>query len=162
MSLSLMSISARGLKNNVKCKVLFLFAKNYKGNFCFFQECHSTSDVSNLWRSQQGNDVWLAHGSEHSVGGGIFKCSFNGNVLETNSDSSGHCLVLIIAINNFKIIIINIYGYNSPMDNNTLFGRNWELLKCELGVFFRRVGGVLVREIRAEEDIIVQLSSLSQ
>lgn len=112
-----------------------LFAKKNRADFCFFQECHSTSNDSNFWRSQWGNDTWSAHGSGHSAGVGIFKHNFNRNILETNIDSSGHFLIMIIAIHNLKTIIINLYGFNSSVDNNILFDTleekiSYWLIKC--------------------------------
>jgi len=120
MSLSLMSINARGLKNSVKRKALFLFAKKNKTDFCFFQECHSTANDCSFWRSQWGDNIWLAHGSEHSAGVGIFRYNFNGNIQNTDLDSSGHFLIMVITKNNHTILIINIYGYNTSVENNML------------------------------------------
>ena len=73
LSLSLMSINARGLKHFEKRKALFLFAKKKKTDLCFFQECHSTANYCNFWRSQWGDNICLAHGSEHSAGVGIYR-----------------------------------------------------------------------------------------
>lgn len=52
MSLSLVSFNARGLRDSVKRKALFLFAKKHKSDFCFLQECHSTKDDYKWWKSQ--------------------------------------------------------------------------------------------------------------
>lgn len=121
MSLSLFSLNARGLKNNIKRKALFLFSKRHKVDFCFFQESHSTSKDAKFWRTQWGNDIWLSHGSEHSAGVAIMKYNFNGNVLETDIDPSGHFLLIIIVVNQCIVIIVNIYGYNSVADNCAFF-----------------------------------------
>lgn len=94
MSLSLFSLNARGLKNNVKTKALFLFSKKHKVDFCFFQESHSTFKDLKFWRSQWGNEIWLSHESEYSAGVGIMKYNFNGSILETSIDPSGHFLLL--------------------------------------------------------------------
>lgn len=73
MSLSLVTLNVRGLRFNVKCKALFLFAKQQKSDFCFFQEVHSTPKDVNFWKAQWGNDVWFAHGSERTAGVAILK-----------------------------------------------------------------------------------------
>ncbi len=119
MSLSLFSLNARGLKNNVKRKALFLFSKRHKVDFCFFQESHSTSGDARFWRSQWGNEVWLSHGSEYSAGVGIMKHNFGGSILETSVDTSGHFLLMVVVVNQFIVIIVNIYGYNSVAENCT-------------------------------------------
>ncbi len=36
MSISIVSLNARGLRDNVKRKALFLYAKSFKTDFCFF------------------------------------------------------------------------------------------------------------------------------
>ena len=40
LSLSVFSLNARGLGENIKRKALFLFAKQQKSDFCFFQESY--------------------------------------------------------------------------------------------------------------------------
>ncbi len=119
MSLSLFSLNARGLKNNFKRKALFLVSKRHKVDFCFFQESHSTSGDARFWRSQWGNEVWLSHGSEYSSGVGIMKHHFGGNILETSVDTSGNFLLMVVVVNQFIVIIVNIYGYNSVAENCT-------------------------------------------
>lgn len=135
MSLSLFSLNARGLKNNVKRKALFLFSKRHKVDFCFFQESHSTSKDTKFWRSQWGNEIWLSHGSEHSAGVGIMRYNFNGNILETSIDPSGHFLLMIIVINQFILIIVNIYGYNSVAENCDFFNTLDQKLSYALGKY---------------------------
>lgn len=51
-SLSIVTFNARGLKNNTKCKLIFVFAKKHKVDFCFIQESHSVPDDKQFWRSQ--------------------------------------------------------------------------------------------------------------
>lgn len=120
MSLSFLSVNARGLKDNVKRKALFLYAKNYKTSFCFFQESHSSKEDTNFWRTQWGSDLWLAHGSSHSAGVAILKNDFTGNVVDTENDPLGHFCFLIISFEGNTIIAINIYGYNSSTENDIL------------------------------------------
>jgi len=66
--LSLISFNVRGLRNIVKRKALFLFAKQFRADFCFVQEAHSIKEDTKFWTSQWGNSVWFARGSEHSAG----------------------------------------------------------------------------------------------
>ncbi len=68
MSFSLITLNARALRLNVNHKALFLFAKQQKSHFCFFQEVHSTHNDVSFWKAQWGNGIWFAHGSEHSAG----------------------------------------------------------------------------------------------
>ncbi len=57
MSFSLITLNVRGLRLNVKRKALFLFAKQQKSDFCFFQEVHSTPNDVSFWKAQWGNAI---------------------------------------------------------------------------------------------------------
>lgn len=120
MSVSIVSLNARGLRDNVKRKALFLYAKSFKTDFCFFQESHSVSNDISFWKNQWGNEVWMAHGSEHSAGVMIVKNHFAGSVLQSYIDPMGHFLILVICINNIFVLLVNIYGYNTSRENDLL------------------------------------------
>lgn len=115
-----MSVNVRGLKDNIKRKALFLYAKSHKASFCFFQECHSTKEDTNFWRAQWGNELWLAHGSSHSAGVAILRNDFTGNVVDTDNDPAGHFCFVTISLEGNVVIAVNIYGYNSSSDNDIL------------------------------------------
>ncbi len=119
--LSLVSFNARGLRNNVKRKALFLFAKQFRADFCFVQEAHSAKEDMKFWTSQWGNSVWFAHGSEHSAGVITLKNRFSGDVLHTECDPAGHFICQVIKYVDNIFILGNLYGYNHNLDNNNLF-----------------------------------------
>lgn len=120
VSLSVVSLNARGLRQNCKRKALFLFAKKFKSDFCFFQESHSLTADINFWKSQWGNDAWYSHGSERSAGVTTFKNTFGGKVLHSDCDSLGHYVCLVIECNNVLFILVNLYGYNTKPENDRL------------------------------------------
>ncbi len=47
------------------------------------------------------------------------KHHFGGSILETSVDTSGHFLLMVVVVNQFIVIIVNIYGYNSVAENCT-------------------------------------------
>ncbi len=57
---------------------------------------------STFWKNQWGNEVWMAHGSEHSAGVMIMKNHFAGSVLQN--------YIGPISVNNILILLTNIYG----------------------------------------------------
>lgn len=118
--LSFISLNARGLRNSVKRKALFLFAKQFKSDFVYFQESHSNEDDSNFWRSQWGNTIWLSHGTERSAGVASLNNRFNGNVLTTQCDPDGHFICQVIEHNDSIYLVSNIYGYNTKKENVNL------------------------------------------
>lgn len=121
LSLSVLSLNARGLRDNIKRKALFLFAKQQKFDFYFFQESHTVVNDASFWKTQWGNDLWFSHGSERSAGVTILKNNFNGVVLHSESDPIGHYIILILSVDNNIILLANIYGYNSKLENDLLF-----------------------------------------
>ncbi len=74
-----------------------------------------------MWKAQWGNDIWLAHGSERAAGAAILNNSFNGKTLHSEVDTKGHFLIVVINTNDTIILLVNIYGYNSKSENDTLF-----------------------------------------
>ncbi len=52
MSISVFSINARGLRNLLKRKSLFLFCKGKGVDFYFVQETHACEEDEKFWRSQ--------------------------------------------------------------------------------------------------------------
>jgi len=120
MSFSLVTLNVRGLRFNVKRKALFLFAKQQRSDFCFFQEVHSTPKDINFWKAQWGNDAWFAHGSERTAGVAILKNKFSGDILFSEGDPLGHFIILVTKLDLVTTIIINFYGYNSKPENYVL------------------------------------------
>lgn len=123
LSFSVLSLNARGLRNNVKRKALFLFAKQFKTDFVFFQESHSQAKDVHFWRAQWGNDIWCAHGTEFSAGVCCLKNNFTGDILHTECDTQGHFVFRIVKVNDSVCLITNIYGFNSTTENNKLLDK---------------------------------------
>ena len=109
------------MRQNVKRKALFLFAKQQKTDFSFFQETHSVIDDASLWKAQWGNDIWFSNGTERAAGAATLKNCFDGNILHSKVDPNGHYFILIVDINDTIILLVNIYGYNSKQENDILF-----------------------------------------
>jgi len=121
MSLSIVSFNTRGLRNITKRKAIFLFLKQFKSDFCFLQECHSTKEDFVFWKSQWGSDLWMAHGTSNSAGVCIFKNRFNGKILCSVCDPGGRYICLVLDISNVIGIIVNVYGFNQHKSNEKLF-----------------------------------------
>ena len=101
-------------------EALFLFAKQFQTDFCFFQESHSILADANFWRSQWGNDIWLSHGSERSAGVTTMKNTFGGNILHSECEPFGHFICLVISYNDSTLITVNFYGFNTKHENEQL------------------------------------------
>lgn len=123
MSLSIVSLNCRGLRNITKRKAIFLYLKRFNADFCFLQECHSVTEDAQFWRSQWGLDLWFSHGTTKSAGVCILKDRFKGKILRSICDASGHYIVLATEILNETYIIVNVYGFNLQKENKALFNR---------------------------------------
>lgn len=121
MSLSIYSLNARGLKDLVKRKALFLYCKSKGTDFCFIQETHACSTDESFWKNQWGSQIWFSNGSNRSAGIAILKDKFKGQVLHTEKDRSGRWIILVVDINHNQFILINIYATNSKINNIGLF-----------------------------------------
>ena len=86
-SFSIITLNARGIRDIFKRKELFLFVKQHKSDFCFIQKSNSVPDDGILGRSQWRNDLWQAHGSEHSAGVATLKYNFPRTILLSVSDT---------------------------------------------------------------------------
>lgn len=135
ISLSIVSLNARGLRNITKRKALFLFVKQLNTEFSFCQESHSNSKDENFWRSQWGNDLWFSHCSERSAGVLTLKHKYSGDILHTDTDPKGHFICQVVDYNKIVLIIFNIYGYNSSLENIQLFANIENRLKYWLKKF---------------------------
>lgn len=120
MSFSVVSLNARGLRDVVKRKALFLFSRQFGSDFVFLQESHSNDKDVHFWKSQWGNEIWFSHGSEHSAGVSCLKNNFTGDVLHTYCDEYGHFILLLLKCYNVNLIVVNYYGYNSRSENDQL------------------------------------------
>ncbi len=78
------------------------------------------NDVS-FWKAQWGNDIWFAHGFEHSAGVAILKSTFSGDILYSDVNNLGHCILLVAKCDLLNMILVNFYGYNSKSENDELF-----------------------------------------
>ncbi len=135
MSLSIVSLNCRGLRNIVKRKAIFLYLKCFNTDFCFLQECHSDIKDVNFWRTQWGLDLWLAHGTTHSAGVCVLKNRFKGKILHSECDTSGHYILLALEISNSTCIVINVYGFNVQRENNAFFDRLGDRVTRMLAIY---------------------------
>lgn len=114
MSITIFSVNARGIRDLLKRKALFLFCKSKKADFCFIQETHACKEDVSFWKSQWGCDIWFSFGaSNRSAGVAILKDKFLGKTITQKSDDNGRWVILLVEINQVQFIIVNIYATNN-------------------------------------------------
>lgn len=127
MSISFSSLNVRGLKNNIKRMELvtwrpfFLYCKKVKANLILLQETHSNKDDEKFWKQQWGDNILYSHGTSHSAGVMILFYRFPGKMIDYKSDEAGHWLMVVVEVFDFKMILINIYGYNNRSLNRNMW-----------------------------------------
>ena len=121
MSISVFSINARGLRDLLKRKSLFLYCKGKGVDFYFVQETHACKEEEKFWRSQWGNDIWFSHFSNRSAGVAILKGKFRGQVLSHEIDSLGRMIILHVNIDQTHYTLVNSYATNNRQLNETFF-----------------------------------------
>ncbi len=95
--------------------LLILFKKKYIYNL--------SVDNKNLkWKSQWGSDMWFSFGvSNRTAGVAILKDKFSGQVISHKTDDQGRWIIILVEINQVKVIIINIYATNNKKMNGLIF-----------------------------------------
>ncbi len=122
MSITIFSVNARGIRDMLKRKALFLFCKGKQADFCFIQETHACKEDVLFWKSQWGSDMWFSFGvSNRTAGVAILKDKFSGQVISHKTDDQGRWIIILVEINQVKVIIINIYATNNKTMNGLIF-----------------------------------------
>uniref|UniRef100_A0A1A7XB67 Reverse transcriptase domain-containing protein n=2 Tax=Iconisemion striatum TaxID=60296 RepID=A0A1A7XB67_9TELE len=114
------SLNARGLKDNLKRKAIFLHCKDKNYHCVLLQETHSSALDATYWTMQWGDKILFSHGSNRSAGVAICFNKCPGNVISYKMDDNGHWLTVVIKITNAYIILTNVYGYNTTTQNKSL------------------------------------------
>ena len=119
--LSFVSLNARGLRDSIKRKSTFLFCKNEKAHCFLLQETHSNDLDERFWSNQWGDKIYFSHGTNRSAGVAILLNNFPGKTLATKRDSLGHWLICVFEVGCEFLILGNIYGCNSLIQNKNMF-----------------------------------------
>lgn len=125
----LISFNARGLRDSVKRKAVFLFCKNKKSHIVLLQETHSIKTDEKFWSNQWGDKIIFGHGTNRSAGTAILLHNFPGKILTTRKGSDGHWIFCVLSIEHSFIILGNIYGHNNLTQNKELLSDINDIIK---------------------------------
>ena len=117
MSLQLISLNVRGLRDEAKRKSIFNFYRS-KCNVLCMQETHSCQNTSNIWSSEWRGVSIYAHGTSAARGVAIlFKKDFYCNITDICGDPNGRYLICRIEQNQKTFVLCNIYAPNADSPN---------------------------------------------
>lgn len=116
-SVTFASLNARGLKDLVKRKALFLFCKGRKPQCLLLQETHSSLEDVKFWSNQWGDRILFSHGTNKSAGVAVCFNRFPGDIIAYRTDSQGHWLVVVLKMDGYFFILTNVYGHRTFTQN---------------------------------------------
>ena len=115
MSLNIISLNVRGMRDPIKRRTIFNYYR-VRGNVICLQETHSDSECEQLWRTEWGGNIQFSHGTSTSKGLCILSDkSIPFRIVKTNSDTVGR--LLACEFENIddptkRLTVCNIYGPN--------------------------------------------------
>ena len=112
MSLNIISLNARGLRDVNKRRAVFKFYRDRCDVLCL-QETHSTPEDESVWRAEWGGKSFFSHGSSAARGTMILiKKGFKGKCIHETSSADERNIVINITINDVTMCICSIYAPN--------------------------------------------------
>ena len=128
-SIKIISMNARGLRNNVKRRDVFKWLREHKYDICCLQDFHCTNELENVYRSEWGGNCLFSNYSSASRGVAIlFNGNFEYHLHDNIKDPQGNYILLDISINKQRFTFGSIYGPNKDCPN--FFVKLFEEIEC--------------------------------
>ena len=109
---NIISLNARGMRDQLKRKALFDFYSKRCDVFCV-QETHSDEESCNIWKTEWGGDAYFSHGTNNSRGVAVFiKKDAKLQVKEYNADHEGRFIYCVMEISERLVCLGNVYAPN--------------------------------------------------
>ena len=114
-NVTILSMNVRGFFTNKKKRVdIFNWAKTKNPSIVCFQETHSIHEVEKNWEDEWGGKAFFSHCSSKSAGVCIlFRNNFDYVVHNTVIDSNGRYIVLDLTIQEQRLTLVCLYGFNT-------------------------------------------------
>lgn len=124
---NVISLNVRGISDNQKRRDIFHWLKNKRASVYFLQETHSIKNTENIWRSEWGFDAYFSSFTSNSAGVAILlKNNIEFKVHECITSDNGRFVILDVTIEEFRLTIVNLYGYNQ--DRPDFFNNIFEII----------------------------------
>ena len=112
MTLNIMSLNVRGIRNDVKRRSIFEFYRKRCDILCL-QETHSTVEDEKLWTNEWGGKCIFSHGTSNSRGVVIcVKRDCKWDIKCATSDGDGRFATCMASYDTQNIALATIYGPN--------------------------------------------------
>ncbi|KAL9966672.1 hypothetical protein ACROYT_G024784 [Oculina patagonica] len=108
---NLLSLNARGIRDNFKRKSIFTWAKQHNADIVFLQETYSTPEIENEWKFQWQGKMMFAHGTNHGRGVLIlFNSELHFEIKGEHIDTEGRYIVVEATIQDSPFLLVNLYA----------------------------------------------------
>lgn len=112
-SIKVLSLNVRGLRNQIKRRVLFSYLKKQNADFYCLQESFSRKGDERIWRAEWGGSIFFSHGTEHARGVCILqKPNSRFHLKCLTIDPDGRYIVTKIKIGDEELFLTSIYAPN--------------------------------------------------
>ena len=111
--IGVITFNVRGIRQQVKRRALFqYFHRHFPKHIIVLQETHSSQKDLRYWRAEWGSDIFCAHGRNTNECGVaiLLPRSFNGNIIQQDTDTEGRLVALEIELQEFIVTLIGIYA----------------------------------------------------
>ena len=134
-ALSIVTLNVRGLRGQLKRKLVFNWCKRNGFDIVLLQETYSLKSDEKQWEKEWGGKAVWSHGTNHSCGVAIFfGKKFDFGINDTHIDGNGRIAAAMINVEDEKFWLINIYAPNTPTAKQSFF-RSVNDLCCNNKVF---------------------------
>ena len=113
MSLKLLSLNTRGIKDTVKRHAIFNFYRN-KANLICLLETHSEEKIEKIWATEWGGDILFSHGQTNSRGiCFLLPKGMLTNITNMQKDQCGRVLQFNLKTEDMLVTICGVYAPNN-------------------------------------------------
>ena len=122
--IKILSVNCQGLGDITKRKDVFSYLKNLNYNIYCIQDTHFTENIENIVRNMWGFECYFSSFKSNSRGVAILiNNNFEFEFLQQKKDTNGNYLLLKAMINNFQVLLCNVYAPNTVFQQYVKFYR---------------------------------------
>ena len=112
MSVKIVSLNVRGIREVVKRRAIFNYYRN-RGDIVCIQESHSSTNDELIWQAEYGGDIIFNHGDTNARGVCILMPKGMKSMISNEiKDCDGRILIISLILHEYHMTICNVYAPN--------------------------------------------------
>ena len=117
-----LSINIRGLNKSIKRRSIFRWIHNQNAQFTFLQVTQTTKLTVDTWSAEWGGKAFFSHGTSNSKGVMILiNPKLDCKIEKCISDKNGRYIILDVSVEDWCLILVNIYAPNDLNQQSKFF-----------------------------------------